>query len=82
VRIKLTPANAPTCCAETIRTYQPLAAGATRRGQKPKEWLPPGYKISLFCVPCQHGLTYTHEAGWERTLTEADARTQKGSVAA
>jgi len=72
VKIKLTPANAPECCAATIRSYQALPPG------KPKDWLQPGYRISLFCAPCQHGLEYTYANGWTRTLTEEDARTRDG----
>jgi hypothetical protein len=75
VKIKLTPANAPACCAETIRTYQ-----AVVHGGKPRNWLQPGYRIALFCKPCQHGLEYTRANGWTRTLTEEDARTEKGAA--
>jgi hypothetical protein len=74
VRIKLTPATAPACCAETIRSYNAITG-------RPQGWLKPGYRIALFCKPCQHGIQFTHEDGWTRTLTEEDARTQKGAAA-
>lgn len=74
MRIKLTPANAPKCCAELIRSYN----GITGR---PQGWLKPGYRIALYCATCEHSITYTCEDGWTRTLDEKDAKSRDGVAA-
>jgi hypothetical protein len=79
VKIKLTPANAPECCATLIRSYKAVPIGG--RVIPPSEWLKPGYRISLFCKECEHGVQYTLEDGWTRTMNEEDAMSRDGVAA-